>query len=212
MNLFEFLLVRFCFCLRNGSLTLVPCASSPTTRVSRSPLSAGKARNLRKRQLWFSCVSMIQCLFNLAWCSLRSRRNYTSVSNVCEAALRSLFWAPNGLKELPEERFDFLSSRLANRQWHFKQANNGAYSNLGTQVRAKTKDFGAVSQTDCVCSAKCGRQIPGLQKTEWLYSKHHAMVLGPVVPRPISANPRLSFNPGFYFFCSKAFFRILDSF
>ena len=34
--------------------------------------------------------------------------------------------------------------------------------------------------------------------------------LGPVVRRPISANPGLNFNPGFVFFSSKAFF--LDNF
>ena len=39
--------------------------------------------------------------------SLRRRRNVTSVSNVCEAAPRSLFWAPNGHGELPEVRFEF---------------------------------------------------------------------------------------------------------
>ena len=30
-----------------------------------------------------------------------------SVSDVCEAAQLSLFWAPNGLNELPEMRFEF---------------------------------------------------------------------------------------------------------
>ena len=30
----------------------------------------------------------------------------------------------------------FLSTLLANRQWHFKQANHGAHANPGTQVRA----------------------------------------------------------------------------
>ena len=39
--------------------------------------------------------------------SLRHRRNLTLVSNICEAAPLSLFWAPNGLGELPGERFDF---------------------------------------------------------------------------------------------------------
>ena len=39
--------------------------------------------------------------------SLRHRRNLTLVSNICEEAALSLFWAPNGLDELPEERFDF---------------------------------------------------------------------------------------------------------
>ena len=34
---------------------------------------------------------------------------------------------------------------------------------------------------------------------------------GPVVRRPISANPGLNFNPGFFFLCSKAFSRIFFS-
>ena len=39
--------------------------------------------------------------------SLRRRCNLTWVSNTCKAAPLSLFWAPNRLDELPEERFDF---------------------------------------------------------------------------------------------------------
>ena len=35
--------------------------------------------------------------------------------------------------------------------------------------------------------------------------------LGPVVRRPISANPGLNFNLGFFVFCSKAFSRIIFS-
>ena len=34
---------------------------------------------------------------------------------------------------------------------------------------------------------------------------------GPVVRRPISANPGLNFNLGFFFFCSKVFYRIIFS-
>ena len=34
---------------------------------------------------------------------------------------------------------------------------------------------------------------------------------GPVVRRPISASQGLNFNPGFFFFCSKAFFPIICS-
>ena len=34
----------------------------------------------------------------------------------------------------------------------------------------------------------------------------HAGGQGPVVRRPISANPGLNFNPGLFFFLSKAFF------
>ena len=33
--------------------------------------------------------------------------------------------------------------------------------------------------------------------------------LGPVVWRPISANPGLNFNPRFFVFCSKAFSQII---
>ena len=40
--------------------------------------------------------------------SLRRRRNLTSFSNVCKAALWFLFWAPNGINQLPEVRFEFL--------------------------------------------------------------------------------------------------------
>ena len=39
--------------------------------------------------------------------SLRRRLDQSPVSDVCEAALMSLFWAPNGLNELPEIRFEF---------------------------------------------------------------------------------------------------------
>ena len=40
--------------------------------------------------------------------SLCHRLNGTLVSNVCKAALISLFWAPNGLKELLEMHLEFL--------------------------------------------------------------------------------------------------------
>ena len=36
-------------------------------------------------------------------------------------------------------------------------------------------------------------------------------VLGPVVRTPVSANPGLNFNPGFFFFLSKAPSRIIFS-
>ena len=39
--------------------------------------------------------------------SLRRRSNLTLVSNVREAVPRSLFWASNGLNELPEVRIEF---------------------------------------------------------------------------------------------------------
>ena len=37
-------------------------------------------------------------------------------------------------------------------------------------------------------------------------------LLGPVVRSPVSANPGLNFNPGFFFFLSKALSRIIFSF
>ena len=43
----------------------------------------------------------------LGFASLRCRRNLTPVSNVCKAAPKSLFWAPNGLNELTEVRLEF---------------------------------------------------------------------------------------------------------
>ena len=39
------------------------------------------------------------------WCSLCRRRNLTCVRDVCEAALRSLFYVPNRLNELPGNAF-----------------------------------------------------------------------------------------------------------
>ena len=65
--------------------------------------------------------------------SLRHRRILTSVSNVCEEALMSLFWAPKDLTYYRKSVSNLLSSCLANRHWH------GAYSNLGTQVRPRTR-------------------------------------------------------------------------
>ena len=41
------------------------------------------------------------------WLRMRRRRHLTRFSNICEAAPISLFWAPNGLNELPEVRFKF---------------------------------------------------------------------------------------------------------
>ena len=59
----------------------------------------------------FSCSMGLfggRILITILAVSLRRRpRNFTSVSNVCEAVPSSLFWAPNGLNELPEVRFEF---------------------------------------------------------------------------------------------------------
>ena len=69
-------------------------------------------------------------------------------SKVCEAAPISLFWASNGLNELPEVSFEFPFTLIGKSEMaFFYQVNHGAYSNPGTQVGAKNMDFGAVSQT-----------------------------------------------------------------
>ena len=39
--------------------------------------------------------------------SLRRKRNLTLVSNVCETAPISWFWAPNGFNELPGVHLEF---------------------------------------------------------------------------------------------------------
>ena len=36
--------------------------------------------------------------------------------------------------------------------------------------------------------------------------------LRPIVQRPISVNPGLNYNPGFFFFCSKALSQLIFSF
>ena len=61
----------------------------------------------------FSCSMGLfrgRILITILAVSLRRRpRNLTSVSNVCKAALISLFWAPNVPNELSEVRSNFLS-------------------------------------------------------------------------------------------------------
>ena len=78
---------------------------------------------------------------NLSLPSLRRRRTLTLVSNICEEEPISLFWAPNGLHELPfiligKLTIAFLTGRL----WRVVTS---WYTD-----RAQNKDFDAVSQTD----------------------------------------------------------------
>ena len=80
--------------------------------------------------------------------SLSRRRNLPWVSNVCEAALTSLFLAPNEVNECPEGHFEFLFILIGKTTMAFFTANHDAYSNPGTHVRAQNKNFGAVSQVD----------------------------------------------------------------
>ena len=68
--------------------------------------------------------------------SLSRRRNLPWVSNVCEAALTSLFLAPNEVNECPEGHFEFLFILIGKTTMAFLTANHDAYSNPGTHVRA----------------------------------------------------------------------------
>ena len=81
--------------------------------------------------------------------SLRRRRDLTLVINVCEAATRSLFWTPNGLNELQEERFEFpfiligksTMTFLTGQSWHVLKS---GYTAGGPEQRFHD----VVSQTD----------------------------------------------------------------
>ena len=97
--------------------------------------------------------------------SLRHRRILTSVSNVCEEALMSLFWALKDSTSYRKSVSDFLSSCLANRHWH------GGYSNLGTQVRPALPNSNSIWNArtrlnEFIWTLKCfvGKKIYKLQK------------------------------------------------
>ena len=62
-------------------------------------------RNRIDRILGRLCFLRTVCRFDFY--TLRRERNLALLSNVCEAAPISLFWAPNGVNELPEMRFAF---------------------------------------------------------------------------------------------------------
>ena len=49
-----------------------------------------------------------------------------------------------------------------------------------------------------------------VRNLKYMYIKQETLQ-GPVVPRPISVNPGLNFNPGFFFYCSKVFSRVISS-
>ena len=85
-----------------------------------------------------NCTGTFQCIL----------RNLTSVSDVCEGAPISLFWAPTGLNELREERFEFLFILIGQSTMTFLTGQSGVYLNTGTQVGVHIKDFGAASWTD----------------------------------------------------------------
>ena len=92
-------------------------------------------------------LSFILLFYVLSPLRLRCRGNLTPVSNVCEGAPRSLVGPPRDATNDRKCVSNFPSTWLANRQWHFKQANHDTCSIPGTQLGTQNKDFGAVSQT-----------------------------------------------------------------
>ena len=78
--------------------------------------------------------------------SLNRQRNLTPVSNVCEAAVRALFWTPTGFNELPEVCFEFpfnmigelAMASLTGQSWRVLKS---------WYRRPRTKNLGVVSQT-----------------------------------------------------------------
>ena len=59
----------------------------------------------RQRLLFAHQLTQQKCSLSSQGYSQRLRYNLTPVSNICKAALISLFWAPSGLNKLPERRF-----------------------------------------------------------------------------------------------------------
>lgn len=82
--------------------------------------------------------------------SLRHRCNLTLISNLCEAALISLFWDPNVVNELLEEHFEipFISIRQIYKGSFNWPIMARIISHPGIQVRTQNMDFGAVLQMD----------------------------------------------------------------
>ena len=76
--------------------------------------------------------------------------NFNLVSNICEVVPISLFWALNGLNELPEIHFVFplnVTDKLTI-YGVFNRPVMVHYSNSGTQLGTQNKDSGAVSQME----------------------------------------------------------------
>ena len=82
------------------------------------------------------------------WLRMRHRRYLTPFSNVCEAAPISLFWALNGLNELPEVRFKFPFNLIGKLIMAFLTGQSWRVVKSWYTSGAQTKDFGAVSQKD----------------------------------------------------------------
>ena len=70
---------------------------------------------------------------------LRLRRNLAPVSDVCETAPRSLFWASNGLNELPEVRFEFPFNLIGKLAMVFFSNNNNNNNNNNNSNKEQEK-------------------------------------------------------------------------
>ena len=64
---------------------------------------------------------------------LLRKRNLSPVSKFCQAVPVSLFWAYNGLNELPEH-FEFSFNLIGKSTMAFYQASHSAHSNPGALV------------------------------------------------------------------------------
>ena len=82
----------------------------------------------------------------LSFPSLRRRGNLTSVSNVCDEEPISLFWAPNGLPELPEKRFEFPIILIGKSTVAFLTGRSLRV--LTSWYTDRARNFDAVSPTD----------------------------------------------------------------
>ena len=103
-------------------------------------------------------------------CSLRRRRKLTSVSNVCKAAPRSLFWVLNGLNKVPELRFEFPFIVIGKSTMAFLTGQSWRILKFWYTGGAKNKDFWNFKAACWVQSGpkllKC-RKIPKISPSKY---------------------------------------------
>lgn len=80
--------------------------------------------------------------------SLHHRRNLTSVSNFCEAVLKSLSWMPNGLNKLLKVRFKFPLILIGKWTMSFLTAQSWLVCKSWYTCGGQNGEFGTASQTD----------------------------------------------------------------
>ena len=92
-------------------------------------------------------LSFILLFYILSPLRLRCRGNLTPVSNVCEAAPKSLSWAPIRLNELPEMRFKFPFNLIGKSTMAFLTGQSWRVLQSWYTGEDLEQGFGAVSQT-----------------------------------------------------------------